>query len=88
MRRPLRTTPRTTPSRPRVHTRTKVPLRRITEGTFLLMLGHHGVDLHLGQKPELGGEVYRHLAHLHVIFRRNFVYACFAFFLFLLVLFQ
>jgi hypothetical protein len=50
-RRPI-TTPRTTPGRPRAHIRTKVLLRHIL-GTPLH--GRAGIDLHLGQKPKLGG---------------------------------
>jgi hypothetical protein len=46
------TTPRTTPGRPRAHIRTKVLLRHIL-GTPLH--GRAGIDLHLGQKPKLGG---------------------------------
>src|SRR4051812_10932609 len=40
------------PERPRVHIRMKVLLRRITETP---LLGLHGNDLHLCQKPKLGG---------------------------------
>jgi hypothetical protein len=42
-----------------------------------------GIDLHVGQNPKLGGEVCRQLTHLYIIFCRDFVYPCFAFFLFL-----
>jgi hypothetical protein len=46
------TTPRTTPGRPRAHIRMKVLLCHIL-GTPLH--GRAGIDLHLGQKPKLGG---------------------------------
>jgi hypothetical protein len=46
------TTPRTTPGRPRAHIRTEVLLRHIL-GTPLH--GRAGIDLHLCQKPKLGG---------------------------------
>jgi hypothetical protein len=51
-RRRLTTTPCTTPGRPRAHIRTKVLLRHILE---TLLHGRAGIDLHLGQKPKLGG---------------------------------
>jgi hypothetical protein len=51
MRQPT-TTPCTTPGRPRVHIRTKVLLHHILE---MLPHGRVGIDLHLGQKPKLGG---------------------------------
>jgi hypothetical protein len=50
-RRPI-TTMRTTPGRPRAHIRTKVLLRHILETP---PHGRAGIDLHLGQKPKLGG---------------------------------
>ena len=50
--RPLMTTLCTTHGRPRARTRTKGPLRHITEA---LLLGQAGIDLHLGQNPKLGG---------------------------------
>jgi hypothetical protein len=51
-RRRLTTTPCTTPGRPRAHIRTKVFLRHILEAP---LHGRVGIDLHLGQKPKLGG---------------------------------
>jgi hypothetical protein len=51
-RRPLIITPCTIPGRPRAHIRTKVLLRHILE---MPLLGRVGIDLHLGQKPKLGG---------------------------------
>jgi hypothetical protein len=50
-RRPI-TTPRTTLGRPRAHIRMKVLLRHILETP---PHGRAGIDLHLGQKPKLGG---------------------------------
>jgi hypothetical protein len=50
-RRPI-TTLRTTPGRPRAHIRTKVLLCHILE---MPLHGRAGIDLHLGQKPKLGG---------------------------------
>jgi hypothetical protein len=46
------TTPHTTPGRPRAHIRMKVLLRHILETP---LHGRAGIDLHLGQKPKLGG---------------------------------
>jgi hypothetical protein len=51
-RRPLIITPCTIPGRPQGHIRTKVPLRHILG---MLLRGCVGIDLHLGQKPKLGG---------------------------------
>jgi hypothetical protein len=51
-RRQLTTTPCTTPGRPRACIRTKVLLRDILE---VPLHGRVGIDLHLGQKPKLGG---------------------------------
>jgi hypothetical protein len=51
-RRPLIITPCIIPGHPRAHIRTKVLLRHILE---MPLLGHVGIDLHLGQKPKLGG---------------------------------
>jgi hypothetical protein len=76
-RRPLTITRCTIPGHPRAHIRTKVLLRHILE---MPLLGRIGIDLHLGQKPKLGG-VCRQLTHLYIIFCRYFVNPCFAFFL-------
>jgi hypothetical protein len=46
------TTPCTTPGRPRAHIRTKVLLHRILG---MPLHGWAAIDLHLGQKPKLGG---------------------------------
>jgi hypothetical protein len=51
-RRQLTTTPCTTPGRPRAHIRTKVLLCHILEAP---LHGRVGIDIHLGQKPKLGG---------------------------------
>jgi hypothetical protein len=51
-RRQLTTTPCTTPGPPRAHIRTKVLLRHTFEAS---LCGRVGIDLHLGQKPKLGG---------------------------------
>jgi hypothetical protein len=51
-RRQLTTTPCTIPGRPRARIRTKVLLRHILE---MPLHGRIGIDLHLGQKPKLGG---------------------------------
>jgi hypothetical protein len=76
------TTPCTTPRRPRARIRTKVLLRHILETP---LHGLVGIDLHLGQKPKLGGKVRRQLTHLYIIFCRYSVYPCFAFFLFVVL---
>jgi hypothetical protein len=49
------TTPHTTPGRPRARTGTKVLLRRTWEVPLHGRVGQVGIDLHLGQKPKLGG---------------------------------
>jgi hypothetical protein len=46
------TMPCITSGRPQVHIRTKVLISRILE---VPLLGRIGIDLHLGQKPKLGG---------------------------------
>jgi 5-methylcytosine-specific restriction endonuclease McrA len=51
-RRQLTTTPCTTSGRPRARIRAKVLLRDILEAP---LHGRVGIDLHLGQKPKLGG---------------------------------
>jgi hypothetical protein len=51
-RRQLTTTPCTIPGRPRARIRTKVLLRHILETP---LHGLIGIDLHIGQKPKLGG---------------------------------
>jgi hypothetical protein len=51
-RRQLTSTPCTIPRRPQAHIRTKVLLRHILETP---LHGCIGIDLHLGQKPKLGG---------------------------------
>jgi hypothetical protein len=51
-RRQLTTTPCTIPRRPRARIRTNVLLRHILE---MPLHGLIGIDLHLGQKPKLGG---------------------------------
>jgi hypothetical protein len=51
-RRLLSTTPCTTLGRPRARTRTKVLLHHTLEAP---LHGRAGIDLHLGQKPKLGG---------------------------------
>jgi hypothetical protein len=51
-RRQLTNTPCTIPGRPRARIRTKVLLRHILETP---LHGRVGIDLHLGQKPKLGG---------------------------------
>jgi hypothetical protein len=51
-RRQLTTTPGTIPGRPRARIRTKVLLCHILE---MPLHGLVGIDLHLGQKPKLGG---------------------------------
>jgi hypothetical protein len=49
------TTPHTTPGRPQAHIRTMVLLRRTTEVPPRGRVGRARIDLHLGQKPKLGG---------------------------------
>ena len=69
-------TPSLTLERHPALTRTRGLPRRTMEAP---LPGHHGIDLHLGQKPKLWGEVYRHLTHLHIISCRHFVYPCCSF---------
>jgi hypothetical protein len=49
------TSPHTTPGRPRAHIRTIVLLRHTMEAPPHGRVGRVGIDLHLGQKPKLGG---------------------------------
>jgi hypothetical protein len=56
-----------------------VLLRRTTEVPPRGRVGQAEIDLHLGQKPKLGGEVRRRFTHLHMSFCRSYVYPCFAF---------
>src|SRR4051794_33824077 len=73
----LITTPDSTLERPRVHIRMKVLLWHILE---ILLLGPHGNDLHLGQKPKLGGR-YAGISLIYIsYFAQSFVYPYFAFF--------
>src|SRR4051794_33311790 len=65
-RKPLITMPCIIPERPQVHIRMKVLLRCITETP---LLGLHGNDLHLGQKPKLGGRY----ADISLIYTSSFV---------------
>ena len=44
----------TTQGSPRARTRTREPPRHTTE---VHLLGHHGIEPHLGQKPKLGGGI-------------------------------
>src|SRR3954463_11468598 len=68
----------TTQGSPRARTRTKGPPRRTTE---VHLLGHHGVEPHLGQKPKLGGR-YTDITLIYIsCFVGFFVYPCFTFFL-------
>jgi hypothetical protein len=81
------TTPHTTPGRPRAHTRTKVLLRHTLEVPPHGWVGWVGIDLHLGQKPKLGGGVRRWFTHLHIIFCRSYVYPYFTFSIVLVLIF-
>jgi hypothetical protein len=49
------TSPCTTPGRPRAHIRTMVLLCHTTQAPPHGRVGRVGIDLHLGQKPKLGG---------------------------------
>jgi hypothetical protein len=49
------TTPHTMPGHPRARTRTKEILRHTLEAPLHGRAGQVGIDLHLGQKPKLGG---------------------------------
>jgi hypothetical protein len=49
------TSPHTTPGHPRARIRTMVPLRHTMEVPPHGRVGRVGIDLHLGQKPKLGG---------------------------------
>jgi hypothetical protein len=51
----LITTPHTTPGHPRARTRMKVLLRHTWKAPLHGRAGRVGIDLHLGQKPKLGG---------------------------------
>jgi hypothetical protein len=83
-RRQLTTTPCTMPGHPRARIRTKVLHRHTLE---MPLHGRVGIDLHLGQKPKLGGGgLHWRFTHLYIIFCQYFVYPCFAFFIFFVVL--
>jgi hypothetical protein len=69
-RRPLITMPCITPGRPRVHIRTKVLLRHILEVPLLVPLG---IDLHLVQKPKLGGR-YTDISHIYTSYSVGTLY--------------
>jgi hypothetical protein len=64
------TMPCITPGHPRVHVRTKVLLRHILE---VPLLGHVGIDLHLGQKPNLGGGIPTSHSFIHHILSELFI---------------
>ena len=53
-----------TPGRPRAHIKTKVLLRHIMGAP---LLGPPGIDLHLGQKPKLGGGIPTSHSSIHHI---------------------
>jgi hypothetical protein len=76
------TAPCTAPGRPRAHIRTKVLLRHILETP---LHGRAGIDLHLGQKPKLGGGTPTIHSSIYIIFCRYFVYQYFAFFVVLVL---
>ena len=78
MRRPMRTTPRITPAHHRAHIRAEVLLHHTLETP---LHGRAGSDLHLGQKPKLGGGIPTSHTHLYIILCWYFVYPCFVFFL-------
>src|SRR4051794_1299752 len=83
----IMSTPCTTPEHPRALIRTKKLLRRTQEDTMVGVHGpqrHHiGHELHLGQKPKLGGRYADNHTHLHIMFCRSIIYPCFVFFLLL-----
>jgi hypothetical protein len=84
------TTPHTTPGRPRAHIRTMVLLYRTTEVPPRGRVGRAGIDLHLGQKPKLGGRyvddslIYISYfvgpLYIHVSLSFYFVASCFYFY--------
>ena len=87
-RHPLRTTPSPTPVRPPVRIRTRIHLRRTMEAP---LPGRHGVDLHLGQKPKLGGR-YTDITLIYISYHVGTLYIhvsifflSFSFFLFIVV---
>src|SRR3954467_10782341 len=86
----LQTRPHTTPlcttqGSPRALTRTKGPPRRTTE---VHLLGHHGIEPHLGQKPKLGGR-YTDTTLIYISCSDGSLYIhCFAFFLVLVASFS
>ena len=77
--------PRTTPGVPLTHIRTMVLLRHITEAPPHGKVGRVGIDLHLGQKPKLGGR-YADDSLIYILFCRSYVYPCFAFFIVLVLI--
>jgi hypothetical protein len=77
---------RITPRRPRAHIRTKVLLCHILE---VPLLGHVRIDLHLGQKPKLGGR-YSDISLIYTSYyvRTLYIHVLLSFFFFVvLVLF-
>jgi hypothetical protein len=82
-RRQLTTAPCTIPGRPRASIRTKVLLRHISK---MPLHGRIGIDLHLGQKAKLGGRYADDsLIYIYIIFCRYFIYPCFTFFIFVVL---
>jgi hypothetical protein len=63
-RHPMITTPCITPGHPRVHIKMKVLLHHILE---VPLLGRIRIDLHLGQKPKLGGGIPTSHSSIHYI---------------------
>jgi hypothetical protein len=57
------------PGHPRAHTRMKVLLRHTLEAPLHGRVGRAGIDLHLGQKPKLGGRY----ANISLIYKSYFV---------------
>jgi hypothetical protein len=75
-RRQLTITPCTTLGRPRAHIRTKVLLRHILETP---LHGRLGIDLHLGQKPKLGGGTPRTHSSTHHTFGTLYIHVSLSF---------
>jgi hypothetical protein len=84
-RRHLTTTPCTIPGRPRARIRMKVLLRHILE---MPPHGQVGIDLHLGQKPKLGGRYADDsLIYISYFVGTLYIHVSFSFFSLLLFLF-
>jgi hypothetical protein len=80
------TSPCTTPGDPQTHIRTMVLLRHTTEAPLHGRVGQVGIDLHLGQKPKLGGR-YADDSLIYTLYFVGSLYIhCFSFFIVLVLI--